>query len=203
MMPTSQSFVIVDLSDGLPFFVGKVPDHLLWNAAAFEAAWHLRPEIRPSIQLVGRPVQVPRWHAAYGEDYRFSGQVSRAQPIPDLFLPILEWSQKGIHPAHNGLLVNWYEGPEHYIGPHNDSTKNMVPGAPIVTVSFGEDRKFRLTRGKQAERIVRDFRMPNGTVFILPQETNAVWKHSVPKSVRYAGRRISVTIRAFEAWKTE
>jgi hypothetical protein len=71
----------------------------------------------------------------------------------------------------------------------------MVAGAPIVTVSFGEERKFRLSRGTGEAKEVRDFPTPHGTVFVLPQETNAVWKHSVPKSARYTGRRISVTIR--------
>jgi alkylated DNA repair dioxygenase AlkB len=77
------------------------------------------------------------------------------------------------------------------------STRNMVAGAPIVTVSFGEARKFRLSRDTGDARQVRDFPASHGTVFVLPQETNAVWKHAVPKSARYMGRRISVTIRGF------
>jgi hypothetical protein len=73
----------------------------------------------------------------------------------------------------------------------------MVPGAPIVTISFGEERKFRLSRGRGEAKEVRDFPAPHGTAFVLPQETNAVWKHAVPKSTRYTGRRVSVTIRGF------
>lgn len=76
----------------------------------------------------------------------------------------------------------------------------MVVGAPIVTISFGEERVFRLSRGKGRDRQVKNFPTKDGAVFILPQETNAVWKHSVPKSKRYLGRRISVTIRGFEPW---
>ena len=73
----------------------------------------------------------------------------------------------------------------------------MAAGAPIVTASFGEERTFRLSRGAGEAKEVRDFPAPHGTVFVLPQPTNAVWKHAVPKSGRYTGRRISVTIRGF------
>lgn len=188
-----------DLGDGLLFLVGRVPDDLLWDQAVFDAAWDLHPAIRPDIHLHGRRVQIPRWQQAYGEDYRFSGQVSRALPVPDLLAPLLAWAQRDIHPALNGLLLNWYEGPGHYIGPHHDSTQNMVAGAPIVTISFGEERKFRLSRGTGETKQVRDFPAPHGTAFVLPHETNAVWKHAVPKSTRYTGRRISVTVRGFGA----
>ena len=126
-----------DLGDGCLFRVGRLPAHLLWDDARFDARL-------------------------------------------------------------NGLLLNWYEGPGHYIGPHHDSIKHMVRGAPIVTVSFGETRTFRLTRGKGESQQTRDFPATPGTVFVEPFATNLVWKHAVPKSVRYTSRRISVTFRAFD-----
>ena len=202
-MLTTQKFAATDLGGELSFFVAQVPDTLLWDMEAFDTAWKLHPDNRPTIRIVGRRIQIPRWHQAYGEDYRFSGQVTQAQRIPDHFQPLLEWTQREIHPSLNGLLVNWYEGPEHYIGPHHDSTQNMVADAPIVTISFGENRKFRLSRGHKDNRVVQDFEAPNGTVFVLPQATNAVWKHAVPKSVKYTGQRISVTIRGFEMWNRQ
>jgi alkylated DNA repair dioxygenase AlkB len=82
-----------------------------------------------------------------------------------------------------------------------------VSDTPIVTVSFGETRVFRLTLEKTAvidgkkKRVVEkelNFAAPAGTVFVMPYRTNLVWKHGVPKSARYTGRRISVTFRGFE-----
>ena len=75
----------------------------------------------------------------------------------------------------------------------------MVEGSPIVTVSFGETRTFRLTRGKGEDARALDVAATDGTVFVMPYDTNRVWKHAVPKSARYKGRRISVTFRAFES----
>jgi alkylated DNA repair dioxygenase AlkB len=196
-MVVPPDFTSHELGDGHRLFVARLPDHLRWDPATFAAAWTLHPEVRPTIVMHGRAVQVPRWQQAYGLDYRFSGQTSPATPVPPLLVPVLGWVREAVHPALNALLVNWYEGPGHYIGPHHDATARMLPGAPIVTASFGEERAFRPRRGTGRERQTRDFAAADGTVFVLPRDTNDVWKHSVPKSVRYTGRRISVTIRGF------
>ena len=72
-----------------------------------------------------------------------------------------------------------------------------------MTISFGETRVFRLTRGQGEAKETRDFEATNGAVFVLPYDTNLVWKHAVPKSARYRGRRISVTLRGFTAAASE
>lgn len=190
-------FVCHTLEDGSPFLEGKLPAPLILDEAAFEVLWGIHPSIPPTIRMVGRQVQLPRWQQAYGADYYFSGQISSALPVPEPLAPLLEWCRQMIDTRFNGLLLNWYEGPGHYIGAHKDSTVRMVKGAPIVTISFGESRTFRLSRGKGEAHQVRDFEAIHGGVFVLPQETNKVWKHAVPKSARYSGRRISVTVRAF------
>lgn len=187
----------LDLGDGLRFFRGILPEELVWDEATFDRAWALHPDERPSILMHGRRVQIPRWQRAYGADYRFSGQTSRALPVPEVLAPLLEWSRAAINPDLIGLLLNWYDGAGHYIGEHHDADEDLVAGTPIVTISFGETRTFRLSCGKGPDRVVRDFTAENGSVFVLPQDTNAVWKHSVPKSTRYTGRRVSVTVRAF------
>jgi alkylated DNA repair dioxygenase AlkB len=186
-----------DLGGGLRFYSGRIPQGLIWDGATFEAAWLLHPEEKHMIMIHGRLVKTPRWQQAYGADYEYTGNVNVALPFPPLLQPLLNWVTGDIDRRLNGLLLNWYEGPDHYIGEHHDSTAGMIEGAPIVTVSFGETRNFRLSIGKGERRQVQDFAAPPGTVFVMPYDTNLVWKHGVPKSARYAGRRISVTFRAF------
>lgn len=188
------SFTRHQLDSDCEFFESALPPEIRPD---FDGLWSLHPESFPRITIHGREVPIPRWQQAYGADYYFSAQVSRALPIPDSLVPILDWSTNEIDSRINGLLLNWYDGSlGHYIGPHRDSTKDMAPGAPIVTVSLGETRIFRLSSVKGNEKF--DFEAKNGTVFVLPQETNQSWKHEVPKRARYKGRRISVTLRAFE-----
>ncbi len=192
--PRIPALVTHHLGDDLVFFSGRLPLELIWDTAHFENAWALHPTERPVITMIGKPVAIPRWQMAFGHDYHFSNQTSVAAPVPERLEPLQAWCQNSIDPRLNGLLLNWYEGPGHYIGAHHDSTTGLVPHTPIVTISFGEARTFRLIRVREK----RDFAAPNGTVFVLPADTNEVWKHLVPKSTKYRGRRISVTLRAFE-----
>ena len=158
--------------------------------------WQLHPEQRHLVKIF-RWVETPRWQQSYGANYIYTGSKNNALPVPELLRPLLDWARADIDGSLNGLLLNWYDGPNDYIGPHHDSTKGLITNSPIVTVSFGETRVFRLTNGKGEQRIVRDFPATHGTVFIMPWNTNESWKHEIVKSVKNTGRRISVTLRAF------
>jgi alkylated DNA repair dioxygenase AlkB len=144
----------------------------------------------------GRPVETPRWQQAYGVDYHYTGRTNAARPVPTDLDPYQDWARRAIDDRLHGLLVNWYDGDlGHYIGPHHDSVKDMVRGAPIVTISLGEERVFRLSH--PTRKLTCDFRAESGTVFVMPYDTNLAWKHAVPKFARHRGRRISLTLRAF------
>jgi alkylated DNA repair dioxygenase AlkB len=195
MVPTInlEHFERHDLDGRHSFFTGRLPESLSVDAAAFGALWSMRPDDYHIIQMHGRPVRTPRWQQAYGADYHYTGRTNTALPVPAILEPFHRWARQAIDDRLNGLLLNWYDGAlGHYIGSHYDSTKNMVPGAPIVTVSLGEERTFRLTKPKTCERY--DFAARNGTVFVTPYDTNRSWKHQVPKQARSRGRRISITL---------
>jgi alkylated DNA repair dioxygenase AlkB len=186
-----------DLGDGHLVHTGRLPAELVFDAAQFEILWAMHPEEYHEIMIHGRLVKTPRWQQAFGEDYHYTGRVNTALPVPEILAPLLAWARATIDTRLNGILVNWYEGKlGHYIGAHRDSTKHMVEGAPIVTLSFGEDRVFRLRPWKKAG--FKEFPATAGTVFVMPYDTNLAWTHEVPHAAKYAGRRISVTLRAFE-----
>ena len=163
----------------------------------FAALWTLHPPSFPTLTIHGRSVQAPRWQQAYGVDYVFSGQTNHAQPIPDLLLPYLRWCQEHIAPELNGLLLNWYDGAQgHYIGKHRDSNHQRVPNSHIVTLSLGEERTLRMRPWRQ--KGFTDFVAENGSIFVIPWNTNLAWTHEIPASRRTSRRRISLTFRAFE-----
>jgi alkylated DNA repair dioxygenase AlkB len=195
----TQTFTSHELSTGHRFLVGQLSAGLVLAGESFEAVWELHPEERPEVTIVGRAVQTPRWQKAYGKDYRFSGGTAEADAVPPLLSPFLDWTRAEIDPRFNGVLVNWYDGNQgHYIGPHHDDTRDLVPGTPIVTISLGEERVFRFTLpGEGPPPRKKEVLLGPGSVVVIPWDTNGVWKHSVPRKARYTGRRISVTVRAF------
>ena len=190
------------VSHELRFWSGRLPPDLVLDDDEFEDLWNFHPDEFLEIRIGGKWVKTPRWQQAYGKDYEYTGQVNRALPLCEFakvpkVLSILAWCRAAIDVRLNGALCNWYDGArDHYIGPHNDSTKNLIEGAPIVTVSLGETRVFRLRRNRGKGYL--DFEASNGTIFVIPYEMNLVWKHEVPKAKKYSARRISVTLRAFE-----
>jgi len=181
------------LDDECSLWVGQFPEEIKTD---FEELWNLHPSEYHEIRMLGRKVKTPRWQQAYGMDYRYTGQVNKALPVLPVLVPILAWSHQAIDGRLNGLLINWYDGKlGHYIGRHRDSISNMVPGAPIVTVSLGESRTFRLR--SRARKGFTDFPATDRTVFIMPFDTNLKWTHEVPTAAKNHGRRISITLRAF------
>ncbi len=179
-------------------WTGALPPTLRADTQRFEELWALHPAGRQTIHLHGRAVKLPRWQQAYGMDYRFSGQTSRALPVPAPLAPYLEWARARLDARHNSLLLNWYDAAErHYIGRHRDSDIDRVAGSDIVTISLGEGRLMRMRPYRLPGHV--DVPVPDGAVLIIPWTTNRAWTHEVPHFARYQGRRISITVRAFEA----
>lgn len=185
-----------DLNETHTFWTGKLPADMRFDTTAFESLWSMHPSEYHEIMMHGRVVKTPRWQQAFGVDYHYTGRVNTALPLPPSLNPLLTWAKKNIEEQLNGLLVNWYDGAKrHYMGRHRDSTKNMIKGVSIVTISLGEERVFRLRSFHGLER--KDFPARDGNVFVMPYETNQAWTHEVPDTRKFNGRRISVTLRGF------
>jgi hypothetical protein len=153
-------------------YSGRLPPDLLPSQSSLDALWELHPSEFPDVTMFGRK--------------------------PDLLDPLLSWCTEQLEPRLNGLLVNWYDAAlEHHITPHHDKTTDLVKGAPIVTISLGAERVFRMRMPDAGGRVL-DLAATHGAVFVMPFDTNEAWKHLVPHRARDRGRRISVTVRAFE-----
>lgn len=186
------------LEGGGELEMGALPHELCPDEGQdFERWWTLHPDEHHEIMMHGKAVAIPRWQQAFGCDYRFSGQVSPAEPLTPDMCTLLDWAQLAIHPDLNGVLMNWYDGArDHYIGAHRDSTMGLVKGSPIVTISLGERRAFRLRPYKK--KGFEDIEVGHGEVLVIPWKTNLVYTHEVPRARRYTHRRVSITMRAFE-----
>lgn len=181
-------------------WMGALPASLVPDDEQYEALWSLHPAEAHEIVIHGKRTKNPRWEQAFLRDYAYANATNEALPLPPTLAPLLEWVQANIEPALNGLLVVWYDSQKgHYIGKHRDKTTGLLEGAPIVTISLGEEKQFRFRPHKHTphEQKWHDFPLPHGTVCILPYETNKRWYHEVPHRAAYHQTRISITFRAF------
>jgi alkylated DNA repair dioxygenase AlkB len=183
------------------FLTTRLPAQLAREAQdRLDELWALHPAEFYEMRQpgTGATIPVPRWQQAYGRDYRYSGNVNRALPVPAMLAPYLSWAQAVIDARLNGYLLNWYDAAlSHRIGAHRDSTTGLAESAPIVTISLGAPRIFRLWSVHDKGHV--DFDATHGCVFVLPWETNKAVKHGVLHRAADSGRRISITLRAFAA----
>ncbi len=191
-------FTCVNLNGSNRLWHGTLPKELMPDSDLFSRLWNLHPEIFHTVKILGKIVETPRWQQAYNKSYQYTGSRNNALPVPSELNPYWEWAITSIDPRLNGLLLNWYDGAlGHYIGKHRDSIHNMIEGAPIVTISFGEERVFRM-RPWKVDGNCKNFVVKNGSVIIMPYQINQCWTHEIVKSKKYIGKRISLTLRAFE-----
>ncbi len=187
--------------DGCEIICGRVPVSLVPDdpeGPSFKRLWEIHPTTYTEAMIHGRRVNMPRWVQAYEKDYPYSNQTAVAKAAPPEIKRFLDWSIAEIDPRHNGILINWHDGKEgHYHGKHRDSEKGLIPGTRIITISLGEERVFRMRPYGCGARVLHDIILKHGDFIIIPWETNRAWTHEIPRFVRYQGRRISVTIRAF------
>jgi alkylated DNA repair dioxygenase AlkB len=178
-------------------YVGALPPEIRVGHFGFRELWDQRPAQFPEVMIHGKLVKTPRWQQAYGRDYHFTGRTSAALPIVPELEPFLAYGHSRIDARLNGLLLNWYDATlSHRIGKHRDSVKQMVVGAPMVTISLGAMRTFRVRPWRGTGWT--DFTVADGDVIVMPYRTNLEYTHEVPHFKQNIGQRISVTIRAFE-----
>lgn len=174
-----------------PGFLGPEAecDRLL-GAIASEAGW-----TRPTVRVFGREHLVPRliaWHADPGYYYRYSGQEHADQP----WTPALEEVRKKVEaqfgPQH-AVLANLYRDGADSIGAHADDEGDLEPCAPVLMVSLGALRNFVIKHRTTKKRYVLP--MEQGSLLCMAGATNDVAVHSVPKTAKAVGPRISLTFR--------
>ncbi|KIV81834.1 hypothetical protein PV11_03985 [Exophiala sideris] len=144
-----------------------------------------------------------------------------ADESPELlpFDPIVDMLRKAAekavgHPL-NHALIQMYRNSEDNISEHSDKTLDIVRGSKIVNLSLGAQRTMILRMKKSATTAEADtnetrpsqrIQLPHNSLFILGQETNQHWLHSIRADKRpasekdlaelaFGGERISLTFR--------
>lgn len=109
----------------------------------FHELWTLHPEEQGSIVIYGKSTPTLRYARSYGVDYVFSGVRHVGYPIPGCLDPLKSLLEMS-YGFFDQVLVNWYTNGHHYIGSHSDNEPQIRRCSPIVSVSLGATRKFRI-----------------------------------------------------------
>ena len=135
------------------------------------------------------------YQQAYGKDYSINNQLLVSQPIPEEFFEIINYYSKLYHCDFNMILINWYPNGSYYIRSHSDNEKQIINNSPIVSISYGETRKFVTENIHTSEK--RSYILENYDTIAMLGTFQHEYKHSVPKQPEITKERINVSLRCF------
>ena len=214
-------YVVKNLIKYDPEYLDKKADDLYldlvgWQSSAKQESGVMYGEMwtseRRTIQIADPGVRT----------YKYSGSSAgttvgfqECQPVSEVRDALL----KDTKVRYNFCLVNFYpvvftddETPDLQATPslgwHSDDEKDMVPKAPIASISLGDVRRFRV-RTKAGHEIVWDHKLDHGSLVIMEGECQELTQHCIWKmsktdvkdgDVRF-GLRINLTFRVMKVEK--
>jgi len=136
-----------------------------------------------------------------GASYSYAGARSR---VPLLFssVPVIErlrvFASEQAGAPFNFALVNFYSS-SGALGWHSDNEKDLVPGAPIASVSFSSGpRRFDVRAIEDHSQKWR-FLLESGSLLVMCDDSQALTQHCVPKQkLPDDFWRINVTFRCLK-----
>lgn len=164
---------------------------------------------KSQVKIMGKVRQIPRKQTAFGDrglTYSFSGTTVAAKEWPSFMLRVRASVESALEESFNFVLVNRYNDGTDHIGEHRDDELDLVPRAPIASLSFGQQRDFifkhKDSRGKSAPR--KDIEpvkvaLSHGSLLVMRHPTNSMWYHSLPIRKSAPSPRINLTFRRMKA----
>lgn len=153
------------------------------------------PWEQKTIRMYGREVAVPRLTAWFGGSaYTYSGTTN----APRAWLPELEALRTRLadetEAQFNSCLANVYRDGRDGVGWHSDDEPELGAQPTIASISLGDTRDFQLRH--QTRREVSTIALGHGDLLVMRGESQAAYRHSVPKRAS-AGTRINLTFRYY------
>jgi alkylated DNA repair dioxygenase AlkB len=93
----------------------------------------------------------------------------------------------------NSVLLNRYRSGEDSMGWHADREPELGPEPVIASVSLGATRRFDLRHNDTGT--TRAFELTSGSLLVMRGNTQAQWRHRVPKVREVARERVNLTFR--------
>lgn len=150
-----------------------------------------------AIKIFGKEVMQPRLMAWYGEPdavYTYSGTTFCAKPFTPALLQIKHDIEVFSNGSFNSVLANLYRNGQDSMGWHSDDEPELGLNPFIASVSFGEERVFKL-RHRKDKGLKLDLPLPHGSLLVMGGTMQHYWQHSLPKSAKLLKPRINLTFR--------
>lgn len=154
--------------------------------------WH-----QDTMRFLGKEVPLPRltaWYGDPGSRYVYSGIENVPLPWTEPLLEVKNAVEAPCGVTFNGVLLNRYRTGQDSMGWHADNEPEFGDRPVIASVSFGGCRTFQLKHNERREWKT-SVELTHGSLLIMRGETQANWRHRVPKTTRVVAERLNLTFR--------
>jgi len=151
-----------------------------------------------TIRIAGRSVASPRLTAWYGDPgarYAYSGLSLEPIPWSPLLAEIKAEVEAASGVAFNSVLANLYRDGADSMGWHSDDEPELGERPVIASASFGATRRFRLRHRHRRELDPVTVPLQHGALLVMKGDTQANWKHQIPKTRKVSEPRVNLTFR--------
>ncbi|WP_084062696.1 alpha-ketoglutarate-dependent dioxygenase AlkB family protein [Arenimonas malthae] len=183
------------LPDGTALIPGWLPAdeaNRLFEALMAQVAWETH-----RIRMFGRMVDSPRlscWIGDPGASYVYSRVRFEPRPWPQALAALRPRIDAAAGVAMNSVLANLYRDGRDAMGWHSDDEPELGPRPVIASLSLGGTRRFAFRhRHDPARKHAID--LPHGSLLLMAGDTQAEWKHALPRTARPVPARINLTFR--------
>jgi alkylated DNA repair dioxygenase AlkB len=150
------------------------------------------------ITIAGRTSKTPRLTCWMGDHaYTYSGVRNDPRPLPPSLARLQERLVAESGATYNSCLANLYRDGRDSIGYHSDNEPELGDRPTIASISLGSRRAFHVKQLATGERWTLD--LGAGDLLIMRDESQADYRHAVPKTTRPVGPRMNLTFRDFLA----
>jgi len=169
--------------------------------ALFSALLDGVPWAHHRLRMFGRDIDAPRLSCWIGDPeatYRYSGTTFSPHPWPKVLRPVLASVSRAAGVGFNSVLANLYRDGRDAMGWHSDDEPELGPQPVIASLSLGATRRF-LLKARQpvgeggSARVALE--LGHGSLLLMRGETQARYRHALPRTARPVGLRINLTFR--------
>jgi len=162
------------------------------------------PWRQEEIQIYGKHYLQPRlsaWYANQGLDYSYSGIQLSGLPWTDLLSGIKARAESLAGQEFNSVLINYYRDQNDSMGMHSDDEAELGKQPVIASLSLGGQRRFVLRHRYRKNMGSIKLELDSGSLLIMKGDTQANWKHGIPKQSKFCAPRLNLTFRMIKIVK--
>lgn len=156
------------------------------------------------IRMFGRMVDSPRlssWIGDPGAGYVYSGTRFEPRSWHRALLQLRQELQSLLGVEFNSVLANRYRDGRDAMGWHSDDERELGARPVIASISLGATRRFAFKhRRDPGRKMAMD--LPHGSLLVMRGDTQANYRHALPRTARAMSDRINLTFRRIDAGST-